>query len=59
MLSRKDVLKLNIPKKDNDFCRLYPGEPSKRLINVPQNILWFEGLFRFFQRQKIQNRYQG
>lgn len=42
VLSRKDVLKLNIPKKDNDFCRLYPGEPSKRLINVPQNILWFE-----------------
>ena len=42
VLSRKDVLKLNIPKKDNDFRRLYPGEPSKRLINVPQNILWFE-----------------
>ena len=42
VLSRKDVLKLNIPKKDNDFRRLYPGEPSKSLINVPQNILWFE-----------------
>jgi len=42
VLSRKDVLKLNVPKKDNDFRRLYPGEPSKGLINVPQNILWFE-----------------
>lgn len=42
VLSRTDVLKLNIPKKNNDFRRLYPGEPSKRLINVPQNILWFE-----------------
>ena len=42
VLSRTDVLKLNIPKNKNNFLRLYPGEPSKRLINVPQNILWFD-----------------
>lgn len=42
VLSRTDVLKLNIPKNENNFLRLYPGEPSKRLINVPQNILWFD-----------------
>lgn len=42
VLSRTDVLKLTIPKKDNNFCHLYPGEPLKKLINVPYNLLWFE-----------------
>ena len=42
VLSRTDILKLSIPKKDNNFRRLCPGESSKKLINVPQNILWFE-----------------
>jgi TPR repeat protein len=42
VLSRTDILKLNLPKIENNFTRLYPGEPLKKLFNVPQNILWFE-----------------
>ena len=42
VVSIKDILKLNIPRKNNDFRNLYPGESSKELINVPQKKLWFE-----------------
>ena len=42
VLSRTNFSLLSIPKVENNFTQLCPGEPNKKLYNVPQRMLWFE-----------------
>jgi|GEM_PF-5828101 hypothetical protein len=40
ILSRKSLLDISIPEQNNIFSNLCPGEPIKKLYNVPQRIMW-------------------
>lgn len=41
VLSRTSIDSFSIPKVKNNFSFLCPGEPTKKLTNVPQCLLWY------------------
>lgn len=42
VLSKTNLSGYSVPSVKNNFTWLCPGEPTKKLYNVPQRMLWFE-----------------
>ena len=42
VLSKESLLNISIPDRNDNFRRLCPGEPIKKLYNVPRRIMWYK-----------------